>query len=57
MAARVSFSARPKILRPSCWSLPRVGELPERTRATEEVAKESGEAGMVFWYKGSRCSR
>ena len=57
MAALVFLSARPKIVRPSGWSLRRVGELPERTRATEEVAKESGESGMVFWYKGSRCSR
>ncbi len=48
IAALVFRSARPNIVRPSCWSFCFAGELPDMTSATEEVAKDKGESGVVF---------
>ena len=57
MAALTFCSAFENIFCARCRSSFRFCGLPERTRATDEVARESGESGVVFWYKGNRCSR
>lgn len=57
IAALVFRSAFPKIDRPSCWSLRRMGELPEIINATDEVANDNGESAPVLAYRGNKCSR